>query len=71
MQAQEFGIRASHAPQFVKPYVKTNKKNAADSEAICEAMAQYAVCAAEEHRTTFGPRSLSDLSQQGAPQGKS
>src|SRR4051812_30529518 len=25
------------APQFVKPYVKTNKSDAADAEAICEA----------------------------------
>jgi transposase len=25
------------APQFVKPYVKTNKNDAADAEAICEA----------------------------------
>ena len=27
------------APQFVKPYVKTNKNDAADAEAICEAEA--------------------------------
>ena len=26
------------APQFVKPYVKTNKNGAADAEAICEAV---------------------------------
>jgi len=26
------------APQFVKPYVKTNKNDAADAEAICEAL---------------------------------
>lgn len=26
------------APQYVKPYVKTNKTDAADAEAICEAM---------------------------------
>ena len=26
------------APQYVKPYVKTNKNDAADAEAICEAM---------------------------------
>src|SRR5450755_3551282 len=26
------------APQFVKPYVKTNKNDAADGEAICEAV---------------------------------
>jgi transposase len=28
------------APQFVKPYVKTNKSDAADAEAICEAVAR-------------------------------
>ncbi|MFC0695847.1 IS110 family transposase, partial [Paraburkholderia humisilvae] len=27
-------------PQFVKPYVKTNKNNVADAEAICEAVAR-------------------------------
>ena len=26
------------APQFVKPYVKTNKNDARDAEAICEAV---------------------------------
>jgi transposase len=26
------------APQFVKPYVKSNKNDAADAEAICEAL---------------------------------
>jgi transposase len=26
------------APQFVKPYVKTNKNDSADAEAICEAV---------------------------------
>ncbi len=28
------------APQFVKPYVKTNKNDAAYAEAICEAMSR-------------------------------
>ena len=28
------------APQFVKPYVKTNKNDAADAEGICEAMSR-------------------------------
>jgi transposase len=28
------------APQFVKPYVKTNKSDARDAEAICEAVAR-------------------------------
>jgi transposase len=36
---QEFGhtVRLM-APQFVKPYVKSNKNDAADAEAICEAV---------------------------------
>ncbi len=29
------------APQFVKPYVKTNKNDAADAEAICEAVNRH------------------------------
>jgi transposase len=28
------------APQYVKPYVKTNKNDAADAEAICEAVSR-------------------------------
>jgi transposase len=28
------------APQFVKPYVKTNKNDMADAEAICEAVSR-------------------------------
>ncbi len=28
------------APQFVKPYVKSNKNDAQDAEAICEAMSR-------------------------------
>lgn len=28
------------APQFVKPYIKTNKNDAADAEAICEAVSR-------------------------------
>lgn len=38
---QEFGHTVHlMAPQFVKPYVKTNKNDAADAEAICEAVAR-------------------------------
>ena len=38
---QGFGHRVKlMAPQFVKPYVKTNKNDAADAEAICEAVAR-------------------------------
>ena len=38
-KCEEFGhtVRLI-APQFVKPYVKTNKNDAADAEAICEAV---------------------------------
>ena len=38
---QDFGhtVRLM-APQFVKPYVKTNKNDVADAEAICEAVAR-------------------------------
>ena len=32
------------APEFVKPYVKSNKNDAADAEAICEAV-QRPLCA--------------------------
>jgi transposase len=38
---QDFGHTVKlMAPQFVKPYVKTNKHDAADAEAICEAVAR-------------------------------
>jgi transposase len=38
-ELQKHGYRVKLiAPQFVKPYVKSNKNDAADAEAICEAM---------------------------------
>lgn len=37
LQAQGHTVRLM-APQFVKPYVKTNKNDAADAQAICEAV---------------------------------
>jgi transposase len=37
LQAQGHHVKLI-APQFVKPYVKTNKHDAADAEAICEAV---------------------------------
>ena len=41
LKLQSFGHTARlMAPQFVKPYVKTNKNDAADAEAICEAVAR-------------------------------
>lgn len=40
-ELQKLGYRVRLiAPQFVKPYVKSNKNDAADAEAICEAMAR-------------------------------
>lgn len=45
------------APQFVKPYVKSNKNDARDAEAICEAVARpgNALRAGEDRRTTGHP----------------
>ncbi len=39
LQAKGFGVKLI-APQFVKPYVKSNKNDARDAEAICEAMSR-------------------------------
>ena len=39
LQSKGYVVRLI-APQFVKPYVKTNKHDAADAEAICEAMSR-------------------------------
>ena len=39
LQAKGFHVRLI-APQFVKPYVKNNKNDANDAEAICEAMSR-------------------------------
>lgn len=39
LQAQGHTVKLM-APQFVKPYVKANKTDAADAEAICEAVSQ-------------------------------
>jgi transposase len=41
------------APQFVKPYVKSNKNDAADAEAICEAAQRpnsHSACKIETER---------------------
>ena len=40
------------APQFVKPYVKTHKNDAADAEAICEAVARLTPRSAEPNTRT-------------------
>jgi transposase len=39
LEAKEFTVKLI-APQFVKPYVKSNKNDANDAEAICEAMSR-------------------------------
>lgn len=39
LQEKEFTVKLI-APQFVKPYVKSNKNDANDAEAICEAMSR-------------------------------
>lgn len=39
LQPQEYRVRLI-APQFVKPYIKSNKNDAKDAEAICEAMSR-------------------------------
>lgn len=39
LQAMGHTVRLM-APQFVKPYVKTNKNDTADVESICEAVAR-------------------------------
>src|SRR5580698_6397641 len=39
LQAKGFRVKLI-APQFVKPYVKSNKNDANDAEAICEAMSR-------------------------------
>jgi transposase len=39
LQAQGFTVKLI-APQFVKPYVKSNKHDANDAEAVCEAMSR-------------------------------
>jgi hypothetical protein len=44
------------APQFVKPYVKTNKNDMADAEAICEAVSR-STCGLCQSRTSSNKRS--------------
>ena len=39
LQAQGYTVKLI-APQFVKPYVKSNKNDATDAEAVCEAMSR-------------------------------
>jgi transposase len=50
------------SPQFVKPYVKTNKNDRNDAEAICEAVALYKKLARPE-RWAFGLSSLRSSEQ--------
>ena len=45
LQARGFVVKII-APQFVVPYVKSNKNDANDAEAICEAMSRSSLCLA-------------------------
>ena len=56
LQAMGHTVRLM-APQFVKPYVKSNKNDAADAEAICEAVIRHM------ERTRFKPNSLANLAR--------
>lgn len=42
-------------PQFVKPYVKSNKNDAADAEAICQAVGRPR-CGSCDQQTVHGHR---------------
>jgi transposase len=48
------------APQFVKPYVKTNKNDMADAEAICEAVGRpnmrFSLCSSRSSANAIGFR---------------
>jgi transposase len=47
-------------PQYVKPFVKRNKNDAADAAVICEAMVtEHAGAAGERHRTASDPERAS------------
>ena len=46
------------APQFVKPYVKTNKNDVADAEAICEAVARARTSQGNQIRGLLGEAGL-------------
>ena len=59
------------APVFVKPYLKSNKNDRNDAEAICEAVqrTEHALCATQDTRTAvcFAPASCASLA--GSPTG--
>lgn len=68
LQAHGFQVRLI-APQFVKPYVKSNKNDANDAEAICEAMSRpnmrfVAVKTVEQQDTQAVHRVRFELSNQ-------
>ena len=57
-------------PQYVKPFVKTNKNDASDAEAICEALIRPtdAVCTDQERRATIGSDAAPGARTPGAPE---
>jgi len=68
LQARGFKVRMI-APQFVKPYVKSNKNDANDAEAICEAMSRphmrfVAVKTVEQQDTQAVHRIRAELTKQ-------
>ena len=56
LQARGYVVKLI-APQFVKPYVKSNKNDARDAEAICEAMSRPSMrfVGGQDGRTTRHP----------------
>jgi len=73
LQKRAFKVKLI-APQFVKPYVKSNKNDANDAEAICEAMSRpsmrfVAVKSAEQQDLQAIYRIRAELVSQRSAQG--
>jgi transposase len=54
------------APQFVKPYLKTNKNDARDAEAICEAVARPNMRRARSTSATAGANAARSVTSSGS-----
>jgi hypothetical protein len=50
--------------QFVKPYVKTNKNDQADAEAICEAVTKLTEILDEGNLSQLGYQTFSELKEE-------
>ena len=57
-------------PQYVRPFVKTNKNDASDAEAICEALVRptHAVYGGEVRRAAIGSNPAPGTRAAGAPE---